>query len=252
MTNAIFFAFLWNVLITIFILIGFYFISFFDLFIQKFLKYLIAVTAWIILWIIFFGFFPEISINIKNFYVFVLIWVLLFYFVEIVLHFHHCHDLEDKENKKDLHDSHYNLMFLWTFLHNFLHWLELVSSFAISINAWILLTFVIIMHSLPQNIANYIIQKDKKPILIASFWWVFSALLLFLPFFGELVVSYKYYVLAITSWWLLYLSLSDIIPQINHKTSSSKEKVLIFGFIILWITLNLLLSFLVKYFFTVD
>ena len=241
MQNPVFFWLIWNIFISLIIILSIFILSFFKKNIEKNIHYLIAISTWMILSIVFMWFFPEISKEIENFYFYVLAWIMLFYLLEIWIHFHHCHDLEE-ENKScnHFHDKHKKLMFTWTFLHNFIHWVILVSWFAVSFKSWFALTIAISLHSLPQNISNFIMNhKNWKFVIIAALWWIIWALILFIPFIWDFVLNNKFEILAITAWGLLHLALSDIIPSVNENWTH-KEKFIFFWLVIIWIFINLL------------
>jgi len=231
---------LWNISIAVLIILSISFLSFFRKSIEKNLNHLIAITTWMILSIVFMWFFPTISHELENFYIYVLLWIMLFYLLEITIHFHHCHDLEE-ENKscKHFHSKHTTLMFTWTFFHNFFHWVILVSWFAASLEAWIALTIAIALHALPQNISNFIMNhKNWNFVILAGVWWIFWALVLFIPYIWDFVLENKFIILGVTAGWLIHLALSDIIPSMN-KDSTHKEKIIFFWLVVFWIALNL-------------
>jgi zinc transporter ZupT len=54
------------------------------------------------------------------------------------------------------------LMFAGTILHNMFHGVVLFSAFSISIEFGIATTIAILLHSIPQNTANYIMNHNKE------------------------------------------------------------------------------------------
>ena len=198
----------------------------------KHLKSIISVTVGTLFALIFFKFIPEISgeLSPKHTGVFLLIGLLVFYILELVLHWHHCIDLEHQKcshGHRDDHENHGKLMFTGTLLHNVFHGMVIYSAFLVSTKIGIVLSLGILLHSIPQNIANYVMNhENKRSVILAAVGGVVGVIIS-VPF-GSLVDSYKYYVLAITAGGLLYLSLSDILPSVNSSASvEDKFKTLI-------------------------
>ena len=215
----------------------------------KHLALFTAITVWVLLWIIFLWFIPEIIhswLDEHKIWIYILLWLFIFYILELVLHHHHCKDLADwHENcsHKHMHSQeHQNkiLMFLWTFLHNILHWVVLFSAFSINFEFGVATTLAVLLHSIPQNTANYIMNHNKeKYVIVAALWWVVWALTLF-PF-TEYLIANKFVILSLISWALLYLALSDILPEVKNKWWL-KTKLLYLLFIFIWLALVVLLN----------
>lgn len=215
----------------------------------KYLWLFTAITVGILLGIILLWFIPEIissGLDGEMIWIYILIGLLVFYILELVLHHHHCKDLDDVHH--DCSHSHTTtqehknkiLMFAWTFLHNVLHGIVLFSAFAINTEFGIATTIAVLLHSIPQNTANYIMNHNRESyVLVAALWGVIWALTLF-PFTAYLMEN-EFVILSIISWALLYLALSDILPEVKNKWWL-KTKLLYLLFIIIWLWLVLLLN----------
>ena len=186
-------------------------------FFVNYIDYLIAFIWGILSGIIFLGFFPKIfsyGLNIKLLSLLVLVWVLFSYLIELFFHFHHCKDL----GNTDCIHRHFSdkLMLIWTFIHNFLHWIILYSAFLVDIKFWITLTIAIFFHSIPQNIWNFLMNRWRlKFVILAAVSWVLGAIFLY-PF-QNIIVKNKIYILAFVSWMLLYIVISDILPEFKKR-----------------------------------
>ena len=87
---------LWNIAIWIWISIVILFVKFIKEKLINYMDYITATTVWLLLSIIYLWFFPELIeswINGKILWGFVIIWIFLFYILELFLHWHHCKDL---------------------------------------------------------------------------------------------------------------------------------------------------------------
>ncbi len=233
---------IWNTLVSIWIITTILIAKIFKNTLNKYLEYFTATTVWLLLWIIFLGFIPKLTLKWNliwdKLWIFILLWIFLFYLLELFLHWHHCKDLENKDKNKHSH-SHENslLIFWWTLLHNIFHWIVLFSAFAVNLNFWMATTLAVLLHSIPQNIVNYIMNHNKIIYAyIAALWWILWALLTY-PFKSFLVEN-KFYFLALITWWLLYTALADIFPEIKWKWTI-KQKISYLIFIIIWLILFL-------------
>jgi zinc and cadmium transporter len=220
----------------------------------KYLEYITATTVWLLLGIIFLGFIPKLSSSWfvgSKLWITILVWLLIFYLLELFLHWHHCRDLEHNSccNHKHNDDKHKSwiLMFWSTIMHNSFHGIVLFSAFSVNFHFWLATTFAVLLHSIPQNIVNYIMNKNSiKYAYFAAIWTILGALLMF-PF-ASIILKNKFFVLAIISGWLLYTALADIFPEFKEKWTT-KQKVFYLIFIIIWIFMFLgfeKLSLLVK------
>jgi len=213
----------------------------------KYLEYITALTVWLLLGIIFLWFIPELTttwwIIWEELWIFILIWIFLFYLLELFLHWHHCKDLSHEESCHSNHNhEHKNglLMFGGTIMHNSFHWIVLFSAFAVDISFWITTTIAVILHSIPQNIVNYIMNhKNIKFAYFAALWWIIWALITY-PF-SSFLIENKFYILAIITWWLLYTALADIFPEFKWKWTTAK-KISYLLFILMWILIFFLIE----------
>ncbi|MDD3645836.1 MAG: hypothetical protein PHH06_00345 [Candidatus Gracilibacteria bacterium] len=209
----------------------------------NYINFITAITVGLLLGIIFLGFLPEIvdeGLAGKNIGFFILIGIFLFYALELFLHWHHCKDL----NQEDISHSHVHhehksgiLMFGGTLLHNAFHGVVLFSAFSISFTFGVATTLAILLHSIPQNIVNYIMNHNNtKYAYFAAFGGIFGALLTY-PF-ANYLVEHEAYVLAIIAGGLLYTALADIFPEFKGK-GTTINKFSYFVFILVGIILFL-------------
>lgn len=236
--------FIWTVLWNLVVALGLIVVIFLARFITKKLKvyldYITALTVWLLLWIVFLWFFPELmeaQVSKESIWAFILLWIFVFYILELFLHWHHCKDLTVSHHEHVHEHESSKLIFAWTFLHNAFHWLEIFAAFAINFHFWLTVTLAILLHSIPQNVVNYVMNHNNLKIVI--FWslaWVFWSLLTY-PL-SNLLLEYKYFMLSIIAWWLLYTALADIFPSFKSKWSL-KNKLVYLIFVVFWIFIYL-------------
>jgi len=234
-----FYAFLWNILIWLWIIITFFILKKIKdkINLSGNINYIIAFTVWLLLWIIFLWFLPELfklsnQNNISWYSIgwFILSGLLIFYILELVLHWHHC--WENWQNHSKEH-SKFLLMAISTLIHNIFHGIVLYGIFSINIPFGIIITIAILIHSIPQNIATYLLSNWKDKIAyIWAFWGILWVILLY-PF-QNFILNEKYAILALISWFLLYTALTDILPEIMNK-ANLKKKIFYLFFIFIWI-----------------
>jgi zinc transporter ZupT len=234
-----------NIFLGVWIIIVFSIIREFKKQISSKVSLITALTVGLLLALVFLGFLPEIfKGKLSNAWMYILIWIIVSYLIELVVHWHHCHEIDNGCN----HDYHYKehqnmiLMFVSTLLHNMLHGIVLFAAFSSNIIFGIITTLSVFLHSIPQNIANYFMSlKNEKLAYVAAIWGVLWALFLF-PF-TDILLKNKAIVLSLIAWWLLYIALSDILPEWK-STQDLKWKLLYFVFVLLWIAIFILIKYL--------
>ncbi len=210
---------------------------------EKYLDFITALTVWLLLWIIFLGFFPELiesETSAMHIGGMILFGLFFFYILELFFHWHHCKDFWADHNihKHEHHSS--KLIFIGTLIHNMFHWIVLFAAFAIDVYFGIATTLAILMHSIPQNIVNYVMNHNNlKIVLFAAIGGIFGWILVY-PF-GDFLLTYKWFVLAFITGWLLYTALADIFPNFKQKWIL-KIKIAYLIFIVLWVGLFLALE----------
>lgn len=117
-------------------------------------------------------------------------------------------------------------MFLGTLLHNLFHGIVLYSAFTVSVEFGMALTVGILLHALPQNIANYLMNhKNFWIIALAAAGGILGVLVSY-PF-EQFILQHHILILGITAGGLLYIALSDILPQLHSTHNRGKGSKLI-------------------------
>ena len=138
------------------------------------MEILVALSVGLILSVVFLGFIPEVvnhsNLNGTTIGILLLSGIAIFYILDLFLHWHHCKDVAEDGHTHHNH-SHENslLISVGTFFHNAIHGVVLFSAFTIDIHFGIATTFAILLHSVPQNIANLIMNHNNtKYVYIAA------------------------------------------------------------------------------------
>jgi len=224
-----------NFILGFWIWISIYLMKFVNKIVFKNFDYLVALVWWVLSWVVFYGFIPKILILFnKNFssklvWLSFFLWILIFFLIELFFHFHHCKDFDTSRNVHRYFSN--KLMLVWTFMHNFLHWIVLYTGFLINFTFWVILTLSVFLHSIPQNIANYFMNyKDIRWVLVASFAWIIGAIFLY-PFMNFIIFN-KIYIISMISGMLVYLIVSDILPEFKKRINLKSQLLYLFFWII--------------------
>lgn len=179
------------------------------------------------------------SDNLKAIFVWVLVGFSLFLLLEQFINWHHCH----RPPSEHKHPVTY-LILIADGLHNFLGGMAIASAFIIDIRLGVVTWLVAAAHEVPQELGDFGILIHggwkKKKALIFNF---LSALTI--VFGGLLVYAVSdhinmVYLLAIAAGNFIYISSSDLIPEIKHS-ENTKGRLLhfvffIFGLVLIYLT----------------
>ncbi len=216
--NATGYALIANALIGIVLLLGFLGLHL----IANASRFLIATTAIAIgamIAVVFFEIMPEAieALESREFATLMVIGIGVSYMLELVLHFHHCHDIhEDHMHHAEEHTK-AGVMFFGTFLHNFLHGVFLLAAFSVGEGLGWVLTVAIMLHAIPQNLANFLMnQRNWMVASLTAFSGVFGVLV-FMPLSDQLQ-AFQAQLIAFACGVLVYLAMSDLLPMVNEKS----------------------------------
>ena len=173
--------------------------------------------------------------NVKKIFQYVVIGICIFFVLEKVLRWHHCHDKECEVHK---HIGSLNLV--GDAMHNFLDGVIIISAFSVSnVFGWTIL-ISIALHEIPQEIGDFGVLLysgfTKKK---AIFYNLISASIAFLGvlagyFLINKIENINNILLPLAAGGFMYIASSGLIPEL-HKETSIKKSFL--SFIILVIAL---------------
>lgn len=151
-----------------------------------------------------------------------LIGVVFFFFAERFLHwFHHHHQHENADPSK-------SLIIIGDTVHNALDGVAIAAAFLVNIPTGIVTTLAVAAHEIPQEIGDFglLLAKgmSRKRVLLVN---VFSALATTLAavvayMLGSQDVLPLGVLFGVSAGFLLYIALSDIIPEIHEQTSKKR------------------------------
>jgi len=185
----------------------------------------------------------------------ILAGILIFFALEKFLHWHHHHGVEE-ENCKHQHEVRERnvkplgyLVLTSDTVHNFIDGVIIAAGYMISIETGIATTIAVILHEIPQEVADFslLIHSgiSKMKALALNFVTALSAVLgaalvVFTKLQSENLIPYLG---AFAAGAFLYIAGSDLVPEI-HKTHDMRKSAIQFASIIVGILITLSLIFL--------
>jgi zinc and cadmium transporter len=179
--------------------------------------------------------------DITSVFIWVLVGFSLFFLLEQFVHWHHCHKLPSEHKEPVTY-----LILIADAVHNFIGGLAIASAFLIDIRVGIVTWLVAAAHEIPQELGDFGILIhggwSKKKALIFNFM---SALTVILGAMIAYFLSSKInitFLLAFAAGNFIYISSSDLIPEVKHGCSV-KNNIIHFAFFVI----GMVLIFLVKF-----
>ncbi len=240
------FSLLSVILVSFISLIGIVTISLKTDFLNKIVLILVSLAAGTLIGDVFFHIIPELylgdHIDVKSVPMIIMLGILIFFFLEKILHWHHCHRPEGHTHKtKPL--ATVNLV--GDGLHNFIDGLVIASSFTVSTEIGIATTIAVILHEIPQEIGDFgvLIHSGMKKSKALAFNFI-SALLAVVGavvalLIGNISEDLNYFLLALAAGGFLYIAIGDLMPELkveeNLKKSLIQFAVVIFGMFLMYV-----------------
>jgi len=238
-----------TVLISLVSFIGIFTLALKDKVLNKILLFLVSLSAGALMAGAFLHLIPEaieksiyeheghIEIPLEIF-IFVIVGFILFFIIEKVLHWRHCH-----KGNCDIHTFHY-MNLIGDSVHNFIDGLILAASFVTSIELGITTTFAIVAHEIPQEIGDFGVLiyggfKKKKAIMlnfIVAATAIIGGIIGFI--ISRLIDGATIFLLPFAAGGFIYIAATDLIPEIKKELDYKKYIItliiFIFGILLMW------------------
>ncbi|MBT5021514.1 ZIP family metal transporter [Candidatus Woesearchaeota archaeon] len=238
---------LWIIGATIFVsllsLIGVVTLAFNQKVLKKLIIVLVGFSAGGLMGGAFFHLIPESleHTSSENVFLFVMVGFVLFFIIERVLHWRHCH-----KGVCDVHIFTY-MSLIGDGVHNFIDGAIIAAAFLVNIPFGIITTLVIVFHELPQELGDFAVLihggfSRKKALwfnFLSAVTAVLGALLVYLAsnFFHFL----ESFLIPFAAGGFLYVAASDLVPEL-HKEPNHKKAFASFLFFLV----GLIFMFLIK------
>jgi len=179
-----------------------------------------------------------------NILIFVLVGFVLFFIIEKVLHWRHCH-----KGKCDVHTFHY-MNLIGDSVHNFIDGLIIAASFMVSIPLGFTTTIAIAAHEIPQEIGDFGVLIyggfEKKKAIVLNFIVALTVVAggIIGYFISKSIEQVAVYLLPFAAGGFIYIAATDLVPEIKKELDIKKSMATIFVFIC-----GILIMWLVKFVF---
>ncbi|MBU3758416.1 MAG: ZIP family metal transporter, partial [Candidatus Omnitrophica bacterium] len=153
----------------------------------------------------------------------VLLGILLFFILEKVIRWRHCHVVGD-----DARHTHpvVAMNLVGDAVHNFIDGMIIGVSYAVSIPIGVTTTLAVFLHEIPQEIGDFGVLlhggMSVRRALLANFISALFALLgaAVALTFGASVENFAVALLPITAGGFIYIAGSDLIPELHHEVKA--------------------------------
>lgn len=234
-------------LISLIAFIGILFVSMSEKVLNSVLFILIAFAAGTMLGNVFFHIMPETfeEINPLTGGFFLMAGFSVFFVLEKLIHWHHCHDIGERHGRKHVFGY---LNMIGDGVHNFIDGILIAASYIVSIPVGIATTLAILSHEVPQEIGDFGVLVysgfSKGKALMFNFasalLAVIGAVLGWYIFNNIDVINY---ILPLAAGSLMYIATTDLMPEL-HKEGRIDKSAVAFAFFILGLALLYFLKIL--------
>jgi zinc and cadmium transporter len=228
-------------LIALIAFIGILTLSIKDKVLEKILLVLVSLSAGALMGGAFIHLIPE-SIEKggeTNPFIIVLTGFILFFIIEKVLHWRHCH-----KGKCDVHTFQY-MNLIGDSIHNFIDGLIIAASFIVSISLGLTTTVAIAAHEIPQEIGDFGVLVyggfDKKKALVLNFVVALTIVLGGITgfFVSQNIENAVIFLIPFAAGGFIYIAATDLVPEIKKETNIKKSMttmlVFICGILLMWL-----------------
>lgn len=233
---ALMYSLISALIIVVISLIGIIILAFSENLVKKVLILLVSLSAGTLIGGAFLHLIPEAFEGVENLAipaVYILAGFCLFFLLERVLRWHHCHKFDCDVHQ---HLGHINL--IGDGIHNMIDGLIIVSAFSISPAVGIPVVLAIAMHEIPQEIGDFGVllysgwKKSK-----ALFYNFMSALAIVVGvilgyFLIDKIEGVVQFLLPFAAGGFIYIAASDLIPELHKETKLGKSLLSFFVFLI--------------------
>jgi len=218
---------------------------------KKYLPHLLSFSAGTFLAVIFFNILPEAieKSDIETVSIFTLIGFLFFFLFARFLQWYHHHEGNCEEHEKIKVGGH--LVLAGDFLHNFVDGVIIALAFLVDKNIGIVTTTAVLFHEFPQEISDFFVLINsgfsKGKAIFFNFLVSLSTILGALVAYFAAVNIDKIIgpALGIVAGNFLYISMSDLIPELNASKKEGNGTVKQFFFIVMGILVIYLVTSLI-------
>ena len=167
----------------------------------------------------------ELSRDLHQISLFVLVGILVFFILEKLLVWRHCHGSHCENHSPVVnHDvKKGSILIIGDCFHNFIDGILIASAFIVDINLGLITALAIIVHEIPQEISNfsilinsgYSLSRTLLMNVITGFAMIIGAILAYFVLNDlEFLIPI---ILAFAASSMIYVAISDLIPSLHKK-----------------------------------
>ncbi|VVB80221.1 Zinc transporter ZupT [uncultured archaeon] len=194
---------------------------------KKIIEYLVAFSIGGLIGGAFFDLIPESLNELKSetVFIYLIIGIFIFFAIEKYFHWRHCHEQHCEE-----HSFAYSNL-VGGAVHNFFDGISIAAAFLINFNVGIATTFAIVLHEIPHELGDFGVLmyagfKKEKAIffnLLTAFFSIIGGIIGFVLL--SQISAIIPFVIALTAGGFIYISVSDLIPEIRKEVSMKKSLI---------------------------
>lgn len=214
-----------TLLLSLISLLGIITLSLKPKYLKKTLLLLVSLSAGALMGGAFFHLIPESleASTSSNVFISVLTGFVIFFIIEKVLHWRHCH-----KDHCPVHTFAYMNLF-GDAVHNFIDGLIIAASFMVNIHLGIITTLAVALHEIPQEIGDFgvLLHAGFSKLKALSYNFLIAATAVLGGLVGFLLQgttgSLTSFLLPFAAGGFLYISASDLIPEIRKELHVGKS-----------------------------
>ncbi|MBU0546180.1 ZIP family metal transporter [Patescibacteria group bacterium] len=234
--NILYYSIIATLAISIISFVGIISLFLKDKILNKIVFYLVAISAGSLMGGAFLHLIPDAIENssgehgFENVFIAVLAGFALFFILERILHWRHCH----KHGENCLIHPFTYLNLIGDGLHNFIDGVVITAAFSLSIELGIATTIGVIFHEIPQEISDFGVLvyggfTKIKALLFNFLSGVFAVVGALCGFaFINIIQGAVPFVVGLTAGGFIYISATDLIPEL-HKESKFYKSLIAFA-----------------------
>ncbi|MDD5253994.1 MAG: ZIP family metal transporter [Candidatus Nanoarchaeia archaeon] len=181
-----------------------------------------------------------------NVFIIILISFIIFFIIEKILHWRHCHETECKVH------TFAHMSIFGDSIHNFIDGLIIAGSFMVNTPLGVTTMIAVIIHEIPQEMGDFGvlihggIKKTRALFLnfVSALTAILGGIIGFL--LSNRIEGFIGILLAFAAGGFIYISASDLVPEIRKEIKISRS-LLVIGLFIVGIMLMYLLKFIIKF-----
>lgn len=197
---------------------------------NKILLWLVGFSAGTLIGGAFLHLIPEalIGFGTDKIFIYVLVGFGIFFVLEKFLLWHHCHKHDHGEHKECQTKTFGYMNLVGDGFHNLIDGMVIAAAFSVDVNLGVATTFAVLAHEVPQEISDFgvLIYSGFSRAKALIFNFVSALISVLGAIIGYFIVSsidsVSAPLIAITAGGFIYISASDLIPEL-HKENNIKN-----------------------------